>query len=496
MLARAFKSKNPNLNSEQLTEITQRTIDRLVFIRFLEDKQIESTRHVERFGENGGSAWEDFVRVSLSLDRIYNGVVFKRHEILDAPGFQIDEKPFRIICEEISDSTSPYNFDAIPIHILGSIYERFLGKIITDGARIVEKPEVRKAGGVYYTPEYIVRYIVANTVGKAIEGRTPAEIAGMKFADIACGSGSFLLEVFDLLIRFHTKFYNENPGKAKKGDCVKRDDGLHLSLKKKQEILRNNLYGVDIDRQAVEVSQLSLYLKLLDDETIGTAHAFQNEFHYTLLPPLADNIVCGNSLIAPDILDEGKFTAEEEKKLNPMDFAQRFPQIFRHKTSGGELREAAPGDVEHSVPGGMPLHGSYAKVSYRKKSAKVAPPTTPEMEYEGGFDAIVGNPPYVRPHNLAKTEKEYFWRHYKTFTHKSDLYCCFMEKATRLLKPGGFFSYIVSHGWLRLNSFQELRRFVLNNHRILELVELPYACFVPLLGCKAFMYACLVSKHA
>ena len=146
MLARAFKSKNPDLNGEQLTEITQRTIDRLVFIRFLEDKQIEATRHVERFGENESSAWEDFVRVSLHLDRIYNGVVFTRHPILDAPGFQIEEKSFRIICEELSNPHSPYNFDAIPI--FGSIYERSLGKIITDGARIVEKPEVRKAGGV------------------------------------------------------------------------------------------------------------------------------------------------------------------------------------------------------------------------------------------------------------------------------------------------------------------------------------------------------------
>ncbi len=326
MLAKAFKSKNPNLDSAQLTEFTQRVIDRLVFIRFLEDKQIEPTRHLERFGADGGSAWEDFVRLSVNLDRTYNGVVFKRHDILDAPGFQIDEKPFGIICEELADPTSPYNFATIPIHILGSIYERFLGKIITDGARVVEKPEVRKAGGVYYTPEYIVRYIVANTVGKAVEGKTPAEIAGMRFADIACGSGSFLLEVFDCLVRCHAKYYNENPGKAKKGDCVERDDGLHLSLKKKQEILRNNIYGVDIDRQAVEVAQLSLYLKLLEDETIGSAAAFQNEFHFTLLPPLTDNIVCGNSLIGTDILETGKFTPEEERKLNPMDWEQRFPQ--------------------------------------------------------------------------------------------------------------------------------------------------------------------------
>ncbi len=468
MLAKAFKSKNPNLNSEQLTEVTQRTIDRLVFIRFLEDKQIEPHRHVEHFGENGGSAWEDFVRVSLNLDRTYNGVVFKRHEILDAPRFQVDEKPFRIICEELSDPTSPYNFATIPIHILGSIYEGFLGKIITDGARIVEKPEVRKAGGVYYTPEYIVRYIVANTVGKAIEGKTPAEIAEMHFADIACGSGSFLLEVFDSLLRYHAKHYNENPGKVKRGDCIQRDGGLHLSLKKKQEILRNNIYGVDIDRQAVEVAQLSLYLKLLEDETLGSAYAFQNEFHYTLLPPLTENIICGNSLIGPDILDTGKFSAEEEKKLNPLDFAQRFPKIFRRKTSGGELREASPGDVEHNVPGGMPLHGSYGEVSYRKKKNQKSI-VLPEMECEGGFDAIVGNPPYVMV-EVGK-EKKYLQQNFETDEGKPDLYKYFIERAHKLLNSSGLFGMIIPASMLMTPAYKRCREFLLRKSSPLAVVS-------------------------
>ena len=470
MLAKAFKSKNPNLNSAQLTEATQRVIDRLVFMRFLEDKQIEPTRHVERFGADGGSAWEDFVRVSVNLDRIYNGVVFKRHEMLDAPGFQIDEKPFRIICEELADPTSPYNFATIPIHILGSIYERFLGKIITDGARIVEKPEVRKAGGVYYTPEYIVRYIVANTVGKAIEGKTPADVTGMRFADIACGSGSFLLEVFDLLVRRHAKFYNENPGKAKKGDCVPRDDGLHLSLKKKQEILRNNIYGVDIDRQAVEVAQLSLYLKLLEDETIGSAAAFQNEFHFTLLPPLTGNIVCGNSLIGTDILETGHFTPEEERKLSPMDFEQRFPQIFRRRTSGGELHDAPAPWSDYTLPG-VPLHGAYATVSYKKKKGqKPLPP--PEMEYEGGFDAIVGNPPFVLLQGDFGDARQlkYLRRHYKCASYKLDTYHLFIERGIKLCRANGRLSLITPSNFLTNNHLDLLRRYILEKSQPEQMV--------------------------
>lgn len=480
MLARAFKSKNPKLDSEQLTEITQRTLDRLVFIRFLEDKHIEPARRVERFGDDGGSAWEDFLRVSINLDRIYNGVVFKRHEIIDAPGFQIDEKPFRIICEELSDPTSPYNFDSVPIHILGSIYERFLGKIITNNADLVEKPEIRKAGGVYYTPEYIVRYIVSNTVGKAIEGKSPEEISGMRFADIACGSGSFLIEIFDILLRHHAKFYNDNPGKAKNKDCIKRDDGLHLSLKKKQEILKNNIYGVDIDRQAVEVAQLSLYLKLLDDETIGSAAAFQNEFHFTLLPPLTDNIACGNSLIGTDIFETGNLTPEEEKKLNPMDFEQRFPQIFRRKDSRDELRESAPGDLEHNVPGGMPLHGGYAKTNYskRKNKKQTAQPPPSLTEFEGGFDAIIGNPPYVFGRDWKELKipdycKDYFRGHYTASPYQLDMFSLFMERAVKKTRFGGYVGLIVPDVWLTNTYSSTTRNFILRNARELLLTKPP-----------------------
>ena len=335
---------------------------------------------------------------------------------------------------------------------------------------MVEKPEVRKAGGVYYTPEYIVRYIVENTVGKLIAGKTPAEIAPMKFADIACGSGSFLLGVYDLLLRHHTKYYVENPGKVKKGDCVKRDGTLHLSIQKKREILANNLYGVDIDRQAVEVAQLSLYLKLLEDETIGSTSEFQTEFHYTLLPSLDKNIVCGNSLIGPDILADGKLSSEEEKKLNPLDYAQRFPQIFRRKISSGELRETVPGELDHSMPGGMPLHGSY--VSYKKKKgAKPVPCAAPETEYEGGFDAIVGNPPYVRQESLDATSKNYFSKKYTAGTPTADLYVYFYERGHLLLRAGGVFGFISSNKFMRAGYGEKLRSFLASRITLSEVID-------------------------
>ena len=344
-LAKAFKKYNPELDSEQLTEATRRTLDRLVFIRFLEDKGIEPKRLVDHFGDKG-TAWEDFIVASRRLDGIYNGIVFKDHPIIDKPGFPVDDDLFSGICEKLAHINSPYDFNAIPIHILGSIYERFLGKVIvsTDKrVRIEDKPEVRKAHGVYYTPEYIVRYIVENTVGILIKGKKPKQIEKMRFADIACGSGSFLLGVYDLLLTYHGNWYNQNPGEAHKGDCIKHNGKLYLSLSNKREILVNNIYGVDIDAQAVEVCQLSLYLKLLKEETPASARQCLLDFgQKALLPSLSKNIVCGNSLIGTEILDGQLFSSGDERKLNPMNFGDAFPDVMKR----------------------------------------------------GGFDAIVGNPPY------------------------------------------------------------------------------------------------------
>jgi Alw26I/Eco31I/Esp3I family type II restriction m6 adenine DNA methyltransferase len=361
-LARSFKSCNPWLDSAGLTEVTQRALDRLVFMRFLEDKLIERQPLLESFGTKG-TAWQDFIAASRRLDQVYNGIIFKRHDLLDSADFRIDEAVFEQVRERLSHANSPYDFNAIPIHILGSIYERFLGKTIvaTGGeARVEAKPEVRKAGGVYYTPEYIVRYIVENTVGKLIAGKTPEQIAEMRFADIACGSGSFLLSVYDLLLAYHTTYYNRNKTSRDKGvkaGCLKRDDGtLQLSLWQKQRILVNNIYGVDIDRQAVEVAQLSLYLKLLEEETTASSRAYQLEFGQRLLPSLNQNIVSGNSLIGLDILRGRLFDDEEERKLNAMDFKSVFGDVMKR----------------------------------------------------GGFDAVVGNPPYDV---MEKERGESSWPH-------------------------------------------------------------------------------------
>ncbi len=423
-LAKAFKKANEKLEGEELTEAVQRTIDRLVFIRFLEDKGIEEKAIVGLKGQK--SAWKAFVSLCKRIEPKYNGLVFKSHRILDNNVFEpAEDKMFAEICEELADPASPYDFDKIPISILGSIYERFLGKVVhaTDKrVKVEEKPEVRKAGGVYHTPEYIVRYIVKETVGKLIEGKIPAEIAPMAFADIACGSGSFLIEVYAQLLDYHVRYYQANPEKVKSEDVFERDGKLLLTLKKKKEILLNNIYGVDIDFQATEVTQLSLYLKMLEDATMNDAHQF-GLFKETILPDLKQNIVCGNSLVGRDITEGTLFSDVDENKLKPMNFEEVFPTIIKR----------------------------------------------------GGFDAVVGNPPYIRIQTLTETTPaavKYFSTHFTSAgSGNYDIYVVFVERALNLLSKAGKLGYILPHKFFNTQYGSGLRTIITGGSHLEKIVH-------------------------
>ena len=171
---------------------------------------------------------------------------------------------------------SPYEFSVLPVDVLGQVYEQFLGSVIhleDDGntATVEQKPEARKAGGIYYTPTYIVDYIVENTVGKLLEGKRPGPRGGaskLKIVDPACGSGSFLIGAYEYLLNWHRDRYLED-GPEKHRDRLYEGRGgeWHLTIDGKKRILLNNTYGVDIDPQAVEVTKLSLLIKVLEGES-------------------------------------------------------------------------------------------------------------------------------------------------------------------------------------------------------------------------------------
>lgn len=409
LLARAFKNKNPHLTSEELTEITQRTLDRLVLTRFLVDKVIEENEIVDNLGLKSGNAWADFSAEIRKLNSLYNGAIFRENILLDIKKIEPSEKEFEIIRDELAEKNSSYDFNLIPIHILGSIYERFLGNIIVvDGNRadITQKAEVRKAGGVYYTPEYIVRHIVENTIGRQIKGKTPEEISEMRFADIACGSGSFLLGVYDYLLKYHLNYYLKNKrllnNAVKNGLLVENEGTLQLSVKYRRTILVNNIYGVDIDAQAIEVTKLSLYLKMLEEAKTGIARIYQLELGERLLPSLNENIIHGNSLIDYDVNDGRLFDTFEFKALNPMNFAQAFPEVFA----------------------------------------------------KGGFDAVVGNPPYGA--DLTEDARQYLKRKFKVGT--TDTAALMMIQAANLTKGIARIGQIVPKSFTYSSTWDKTRR--------------------------------------
>ncbi|OGJ86548.1 MAG: restriction endonuclease subunit R, partial [Candidatus Raymondbacteria bacterium RIFOXYA2_FULL_49_16] len=307
----------------------------------------------------------------------------------------------------------------LPVEILGSAYEQFLGKVIrlTAGhnAKVEEKPEVRKAGGVYYTPQYIVEYIVKNTVGKLVEGKTPDEVEKIKIVDPACGSGSFLLGAYQFLLDWHILYYSGASKKAKAG-CITPEGGLTTALKKK--ILLNNIYGVDLDAQAVEVTKLSLLLKCMEGETQASIQNQLSMFHERVLPTLEANIKCGNSLVGTDFDNSlFKLDDEAESKIRPFDWKVAFPEVFK----------------------------------------------------QNGFDAVIGNPPYVRQELLGNS-KEYFQKVYKVYNGTADLYSYFIERGMTLLNPGGIFGIIVANKWMRANYGEPLRKWLIEKD-IIEIVD-------------------------
>ncbi len=435
------------ITSNTLNECVQRILDRIVFLRVCEDRSIEETGTLLALlrlwqDHTGLSLYEQFNKLINTRRSLYNGLLFAEHQCEQLEvGNVILEKIFK----NVNYPLSPYHFEEIGVEILGSIYERFLGKTIRlteKQVRVEDKPEVRKAGGVYYTPQYIVNYIVENTLGKLLYGEkrpggsslllSPKKVSKLRIVDIACGSGSFLLGAFQKLIDYHIEWYTQHPKDIEERhgvlDAYKDLHGLlRLSSRKKREILVNNIYGVDIDLQAVEVTQMSLYLKVLEDENDATLNKpTMLAIHEVLLPPLKNNIKCGNSLIGTDFESQGNFFDDATRhKVNPFDWDMEFKEIIGN----------------------------------------------------GGFDVVIGNPPWVDIKGLEPLLVEYYFSKYKTAENRINVYAVFIEKALDLLIPHGLFGYIIPNSILTQSSYTKLRKKILDNFSLENIVRLPDGVF-------------------
>jgi len=436
-LAQHLALRNSTLTQRELNFAVQRIIDRIIFLRICEDRGIEDYGHLRAL-TNGERIYPRLCQLFEQADDRYNSGLFHfkqekgRHEPPDELTLDlvVDDKPLKDILRGLYYPDSPYEFSVLSSDILGQVYEQFLGKVIrlTEGHRAVieDKPEIKKAGGVYYTPTYIVDYIVQQTVGKQVEGNMPRQVAMLRVLDPACGSGSFLIGAYQYLLDWHREWYTKNyPAKWAKGSTPALHQtaggGWKLSIAERKRILLNNIFGVDVDTQAVEVTKLSLLLKVLEGET---EQSLQPLFHFLrerALPDLGDNIKCGNSLIGPDYYEHRQMdllSDEERYRINVFDWQKEFAEILK----------------------------------------------------AGGFDVVIGNPPYVRQESFSEL-KDYFDRHYEAFDGVADLYAYFMEKGIKLLRDGGLFSIIVSSSFMRATYGEPLRRTLKKRAAVVRIVD-------------------------
>ncbi|MBO1050325.1 MAG: N-6 DNA methylase [Dolichospermum sp. DEX182a] len=427
-----FGSKLNIPNSDQvLIEKAQKTLDRILFIAFCEDRGLlpEKTitkAHDSKDAYNPRTIWENYQAVFRWVDQGnedppipgYNGGLFQHDPILDA---QLDiPDP---LCTKLKKLTR-FDFDSeISVDILGRIFEQSITDLEELKADVAKQEFDKKQGkrkklGVFYTPAYITQYIVEVAIGGYLQNREDelrekfklgeftdtAEnqkreiefwqsyrdevLVKTRVIDPACGSGAFLIAAFDY---FASQYQRVNDNLQ----FLKHQTTENMELDK--TILSNNLFGVDLSPESVEITKLSLWLKTA---TQGKTLTY-----------LDNNIKIGNSII-----NDAKITDL------PFNWENEFPQIFA----------------------------------------------------EGGFDVVIGNPPYIRQ-ELLSPFKPYLQENYQTYDGVADIYIYFYEKGLNLLKPAGIISYIVTNKWLRSGYGEPLRRFFSQESVFEQIIDFGHA---------------------
>lgn len=430
-LAKTIAVKNKDLDLFSLNHAVQIIIDRIIFIRIAED------RNIEKYGllaetQKKQNVYEELNSIFLKAHDKYNSGLFKPEVWIQ--DLDIDGKVLSIIIKSLYYPDCPYELSVLPIEILGNIYEQFLGKTIrltaTHQAKIEEKEEVRKAGGVYYTPDHIVKYIVQNTIAPKLEQIDLYLHPTFRILDPACGSGSFLVSAYSFLLDKYLESYTNKKklDKALKNGFIYQisENTFRLSIELKQHILLNHIFGVDIDTQAVEVTKLSLLLKLMEDENSESTDRLFKHSDIKLLPDLNANIKCGNSLIGSDFYSEKDLTLFgklELREINTFDWPNEFKNVFD----------------------------------------------------SGGFDFVIGNPPYVNVQ--ADDLINYFKKSYIHQDNQYDLYLIFLEKYSKLLRKDGYLGVIISNTWLQSLTMKKIRRHLTTQYQWLRILCLPDKVF-------------------
>ena len=492
VLAKNIAIRNTALSVDELNVSVQRTIDRILFLRICEDRGIEEYGCLQKLLE-GQDIYQRLLAMFHRADTRYNSGLFHFSaeagwdEMPDTltPNISMDDAVLKKIIKRLYYPESPYEFSVISPVILGQVYEQFLGKVIrlTPGhqAKVEYKPEVKKAGGVYYTPQYIVDYIVSHTVGELVKDKTPREVGKLRVLDPACGSGSFLLGAYQFLLDWHLNWYIHNlvpviaeksaispevqallpepapkTGKKKSavdtslpiyksanGNASRARSDWKLTIAERKRVLLNNIYGVDIDTQAVEVTKLSLLLKVLEEESQENVSKQLKLFDERALPSLHQNIKCGNSLIGTDIYTDTLVPLDDPevvKRINAFDWDREFPDTMQR----------------------------------------------------GGFDAVIGNPPYIRIQTMkewAQNEVNFYKEVYSAASKGNyDIYVVFIEKGLSLLNKNGLLGFIVPNKFFNTQYGEPIRNLIAEGKNLKKIVHFGYQQIFE----NATTYTCLV----
>lgn len=427
-LAETAIQNNSELNEEDVNRIIQRLLNKIIFLRICEDRTIIKYETIKKVKN-----YEELKSLFYKLDKKFNSGLFDFIEDALSLEINIDSDVLLEIFSELYFPQSPYDFSVVDSTILSQIYERFLGKMITIDAErkvnIIEAPEVSASSGVVPTPKIIVEQIVKDTLTPLIKGKSYKELCDLNIADICCGSGTFLISTFDFLLeKMMVKVIEEGIDDPNLVYQVE-GKGLSFSLKAKRIVMEKNLYGVDINPYAVEVTEFSLLLKLLEGEDDASINNFIHLYSEEILPNLRSNIKCGNSLVDSKFFEFMPNAIDDDKLLfsiKPFDWNQEFPDIIA----------------------------------------------------KGGFDAIVGNPPYVRIQNMQKYSPEEI-KYYQaldsryTVAKKAtiDKFFVFIQRAIELLNPTGFLGYIVPHKFFITIGGKELRKLITDKHLISKIIH-------------------------
>lgn len=413
ILSKDVRKNNPDVSADDIDETVQRILDRLVFIRNAEDRGYEPKDLKSNFTQWAVKERGHLIRKVRELYQhyrdVYNSGLFGKESVSIHISDQV-EISNETLKEVIQGLYSPeganysYDFSILDADVLGTIYEQYLGNMLKQTpkrAKLEESKTHRKEQGIYYTPSYIVDYIVKNTVGEYIKTHSPEEIRKVRILDPACGSGSFLIRAYKELEAYWNNYYKKNKEISESARTIKQtkfdpqaESGTLEFYSTKTEILMNNIFGVDLDPKAVEIAQLNLLLQISERKR--------------RLPLLQNNIKIGNSLIDDPKVSNRAFKWEEE-----------FPGIIKN----------------------------------------------------GGFDIVIGNPPYVRIQNLAENEIEYYNKAFKSAFKNYDIYLLFVEKSLKSLTFNGELGFIVPSKFVNADYGLGLRNLISESKSLHKFVD-------------------------